>query len=950
MTNELSLAASGKAIAGYRGWEDIYRQQWRWDKVTWASHCIDCYPGNCPFRAYVRNGIVWHEEAAAVFTTVEEGVPDMNPMGCQKGAAWSRTLYGPERVLYPLKRVGERGEGKWKRISWDEALTEVADALLDAIQEQGPESIVALSGCNTGGTIGGGRGRIINMLGGLTTDLNAEMNDFAVGHYLTFGKFDPVSSIDDWFHSELIFIAFMNPAYTRIPHAHYIWEARYKGAEVAILAPDFSPSAMHADYHLPVKPGSDAAFFLGMAQVVMSEGIYDKRFVITQTDLPFLVRLDNERFLRESDMVAGGRDDRFYVHDMKENAPSPATRGTLDPGAADPALEGEWEVKLADGKSVRVTTVFARTKQRLDHAYTPEQAQALCGIHAGTIRSLARKAATRRTNILCGLNNASKYYHGDLMERAQLLLLGLTGNWGRKGTGVRTWGLVGWSGMLGDAARGGPEATREMMAMRERVYASLLEQDPELTPEILSIEIGRGNMPGAAATQAGRRRGMTGREGGGPPVFFWYYHCGYDELWARDGWSDPSMPRPLDQYVTEAVEEGWWDGHVWPKDVEPRVFIESGGNALRRTRGGQTTLLKHLWPKLKMVVVSDYRLSITACYADIFLPMSTQYEKLAFGIPSTHTMNLTFGDKVVESPGEALPEFETFYRLAVKVEERAKVRGLTEFTDLSGRTRPLTNLGEAYSGGEKFLSEETRVDQALKSGAIMGTLPEDASLATVRERGYFRFQNLGVSPRSIGQSTDPRNDETFVPYRNHVEKLEPYPTLTRRAQFYIDHPWLIEAGEHMPCHKEPPKMGGDHPFMLLSGHNRWSIHSLNTANALMLETHRGRPHAVLSTEDAARLGIADNEEVRIFNDMNAFIVPAKTSPSVRPGTVIVYNGWEPYQFSGWNGPNDVEPGMVKWLHFAGGYGHLKYSFTQWQPVPADRGARVGIEKVKPEEL
>src|SRR3990170_8684588 len=120
----------------YRSWEDLYRQQWTWDKVAWGTHCVDCYPGNCPFRVYVKEGIVWREEQAGNFEVVEKGVPDMNPMGCQKGAGWSQLLYGKERILYPLKRAGERGEGKWKRISWDDALAEVADAVLDAIQEQ----------------------------------------------------------------------------------------------------------------------------------------------------------------------------------------------------------------------------------------------------------------------------------------------------------------------------------------------------------------------------------------------------------------------------------------------------------------------------------------------------------------------------------------------------------------------------------------------------------------------------------------------------------------------------------------------------------------------------------------------------------------------------------------------------------------------------------------------
>ncbi|MBT4160444.1 MAG: dimethylsulfide dehydrogenase, partial [Gammaproteobacteria bacterium] len=102
-----------KADTEYRGVDDIYRENWTWDKVAWASHCIDCYPGNCPMRVYVKDGIAWREESAAVFPQIEEGVPDLNPMGCQKGVGWTRTLYGKERVLYPLKRVGERGEGKW---------------------------------------------------------------------------------------------------------------------------------------------------------------------------------------------------------------------------------------------------------------------------------------------------------------------------------------------------------------------------------------------------------------------------------------------------------------------------------------------------------------------------------------------------------------------------------------------------------------------------------------------------------------------------------------------------------------------------------------------------------------------------------------------------------------------------------------------------------------------
>src|SRR3990172_7321413 len=196
MRPKRALERTGKPARTYRSHEDLYRQRWQWDRVAWGSHCIDCYPGNCPIRVYVKDGIVWREEQGGTLPVIEQGVPDMNPMGCQKGAAWNQLLYARERVLYPLKRMGERGQGRWKRISWDQALTEVADAMLDAVQEVGPESVVHVGGANasTMGLLG--RGRLSSLTGSLVMDVNGEITDFAAGHYLTFGLFDPVSSID----------------------------------------------------------------------------------------------------------------------------------------------------------------------------------------------------------------------------------------------------------------------------------------------------------------------------------------------------------------------------------------------------------------------------------------------------------------------------------------------------------------------------------------------------------------------------------------------------------------------------------------------------------------------------------------------------------------------------------------------------------------------------------
>ncbi|MCC6381665.1 MAG: molybdopterin-dependent oxidoreductase [Dehalococcoidia bacterium] len=904
-----------------------YRDAWAWDRVAWVSHCVDCYPSNCPMRAYVQDGRVVREEPAGVFPVVEEGVPDMNPMGCQKGAAWSRMLEGEERLRYPLKRVGKRGEGRWQRVSWDEAATAIADGILDAVAEVGPESVVAPSGCNTAPVTGTARSRFLGAFGGLTTDVNAEMNDFAPGYYLTYGDLGPVSSVDDWFHAEVFIIWFGNPNYTRIPYVHFVNEARYHGCEVVTIAPDFSPSAVHADQYLPVRVGSDAALALGMAHVVVEEGLVNEAFVREQTDLPLLVDRATSRYLRESDMVEGGSEEQFYAWDEASGRPLPAPRGTLFWGEARPVLEGDFTVQTHAGER-HVTTVFTLMRERLAD-YTPERAAAICGLHADAVRNLARMIARRRTSILGALGGAGKYYHGDLIERSQLLLMALTGNWGRKGTGVRVWlsGLFDGATTFGFKSRRGPEEVVGLLEARDAAYQAAAVADPSLTPLIAGID---------GAKRAGAV--MV------PPILWWYHHAGFREVWNRSEWHDPSMKRPFDEYFQEAMARGWWAGVDYPRADQPtRVIIECGGNVLRRTRGANQ-LLEHVWPKLSLVVTLDVRMSTTALYSDYVLPCAGQYEKIGFCFSTTHTMNLTFSDKAAEPPGEAVHEWEAFRRLAEKLEERARARGLAPYTDARGVRRDPASAHAAFTRNGVFVDEEVIADEMMRDSALTGVLPEDASLASIRERGIMRWQGLGISPRSLAQATEPQPNETYAPYRDHVEKGAPYPTLTRRAQLYVDHEWFIEAGEQLPCHKEPPASGGDYPFQLTSGHNRWSVHSDNTAARMMLETHRGTPHLVVNSGDATRLGIADNDVVRVFNDQGEFRVAALVSPSPQPGQVVMYNGFDPYQFPGWSNPNDTEPGMVKWLHLAGGYGHLRYWATQWQPCPVMRGTRVGLAR------
>jgi len=914
-------------------WADAYRSKWTWDKVTWGSHSVDCYPGGCSWHVYSKDGKIVREEQAGVLAPIEAGIPDMNPMGCQKGASWAHCHYSPDRVTQPMKRVGERGEGKFEPVSWDAALTDIADSMLDAIAEQGGESILTPLTPEPGAA----PARIFaQLLGTPTLDGNAEFQDFSPGWHITWGLFNPTSTMDDWFLSELTLIWHANPVYTNIHWYHYLAEARYNGGEVVTIAPDYSPSAIHADNHQPIRIGTDAALALAMCKVIIDAGLYQKQFVQEQTDLPLLVRKDTGRFLRGEDVYEGDREDQFFWWDRLTNLLTPAPRHTLAKTGFDPMLEGTFSVTLLDGKTVEVEPVFVRLQRHLED-YTPEKAGEICQIHPDNIRKLARKVATRKTKIFIGWNSG-KYYHGDLMERAMALLLGLTGNWGKKGTGTRSWAIMGMDGaafMHRKQGIGQEEALKlisQIIAMRRLISMG----DPTMTTEMVQ---NRG------AEMAGEFGGVGNTI---PPAFLWYYQYGYKERWNDPENHDPSMKKTFGEYLEEAVDKGWWNAAATKtyRDVQPRVLIEAGGNMLRRQRGGQNILLEHLWPKLKMIVSVDYRITTTGLYSDYILPAAQHYEKLGTSMPSVHHLNYVLCDHAEAPAGDSLPDIEIGLRLLEKIEQRAAARGTKGFTDRNGNYRSFEGLMDRATINGAMRGEDERFAEIVSDNAAYGLLPKGTTLETLREKGSVRFEGWGMVGHGVSQGSTIKPDEVHNPLRWHTEDKVPYDTKVRRAQFYIDHEWFLEAGEELPTHKEPPPQGGKgRRFEMTSGHNRWSIHSMNMTNNVILNTHRGEPFVFINDKDAASLGIANGDKVKLVNNVGESIMAAKVTPSCRPGQVILYNGFEPYMHENWYSQADLEPGHIKHLGLVGNYGQLTYRLFSWQPIPADRAVRVDLQKI-----
>ncbi|MBI4516425.1 MAG: molybdopterin-dependent oxidoreductase [Deltaproteobacteria bacterium] len=921
-------AAAGLPDPGYRGVDDLYRKQWTWDRVVKGTHYANCGYQRCAWNVYVKDGIVWREEQVAAYPQVRPELPDFNPRGCQKGACYSERMYDRSRLTVPLKRLGERGEGKWQRITWDQALAEIADKFVGAITapEAGPGSIYwDLGSSSSNGCHALGLTRSAYLLDTPIFENTAEMGDHAPGVTTTAGKLIFTSSMDDLCYSDLILIWGGNPNYTHIPNAHFIYEARYRGAYVVCVAPDFSPSAIHTDEWVPVNIGTDAALALSMAQVIVAEKIYKPEFMAEQTDMPLLVRQDNGRFLRRSDLKSGGADDVFYVFDTAANEVIESPRRSLKLGAIKPALEGVFEVKTREG-AVKVTTVFERLKVQLA-GYTPEQTEKITGVKAAIVRALARRIANARACSNITQTNLGKFYHGLEMERSILLVFALAGHFGRRGAGYSAVPMLSVSGadpLNVASGKYSPKIGIALMTAKllpEMARMKLAGYSTEMMVYHLAREdYARGNLVATA--------------------LFHYQHGGLKEQYGDAKRWDPALPREFADYLAEAVEQGW---QFLPKTA-PRILFSVGGNTLRRVRGYHK-LREHMLPKLELLVTLDWRMSNTARYSDYVLPAAGYYEKddIAWSSGLAPFSHPTV--EAVRPVGDSKTDWQFHCLLLKKIQERARARGITTYRDRHGEERRLDECYENFTFQRRFTEDNPQA--LLQEMLEITTNLNGIGWSELAEKGFERFSSVGTGVVHIGNSGDIEPNETIVANSWHVQQKLPWPTLTRRLQFYIDHPLYQELGETLPVHKDNPPIGGNYPLQLTGGHNRWSIHAAWRDHRKLLQLQRGVPVIYLNSADAEQRGIGDGEVVRVYNDVGEAEFQAVVSPALRPHQVIVYHAWEPFQFKNEKSYQKLLPSPLNPIQLAGGYFHLQPMVMMGQPGCSDRGTRVEVEKARP---
>ncbi|MCO7237796.1 molybdopterin-dependent oxidoreductase [Aeromicrobium sp. CnD17-E] len=246
-------------------------------ELTVLGACPQDCPDTCAMVVTVRDGV-------AVDVAGSKEQPYTNGGLCVKVDNYLDKVYHPDRVLYPLRRTGPKGAGEFERITWDEAIAEIAARFTQVKEEHGPEAIMPVSYLGTQGIINGLNvgDPFFNRLGATVAERTYCDSGSCTAYAMTIGDtagVDPESLV----HSRFILIWAANIMSTNLHLWPYIAEAKKRGAKVVVVDPVRTKTARQASQHIPIRPGTDGALALAMMHVIIDEGLTDDEYIANHT-------------------------------------------------------------------------------------------------------------------------------------------------------------------------------------------------------------------------------------------------------------------------------------------------------------------------------------------------------------------------------------------------------------------------------------------------------------------------------------------------------------------------------------------------------------------------------------------------------------------------------------------------------------------------------------------
>ena len=700
--------------------------------------------GRCLLKVYVRDGVIVRIETD---DRPGDTLADPQLRACVRGRAYRKRQYHPDRLMFPLKRVGKRGEGKFARVTWDEALDRVASEFERVKKAYGNQAFYVPYGTGSYNQINGRQTaqRLMNLYGGSLGFYNSySWAAISAATPTVYGTSVTGNQRQDWLNSKYILMWSWNPAEMRdgTNSEYFVRKAREKGARVVCVDPRMTLSAVAlADEWVPIRPGTDAAMMSAMAHVMVTEGLFDAAFVRSHC-----VGFDASQ---------------------------------MPPGAEGAESYKDYLLGTRDGV-----------------AKTPDWAEPICGVPRATIARLAREYATLKPGVLYQGYGMQRRAYGEQAVRAGCVLAALTGNVGVPG---------GWAGGIAlQAPDGGP----------------------------LWLVFPVGDNPVKALI----------------PSFLW----------------------------TEAVlrgrEMGPADGVRGAAKLETdiKAIWAVACNALVNQHGhvNRTARILADESKVEFLVVQDNFLTPTAKFADLVLPVCTQFETWGLEDGWKYGDEVILMPKIVEPPGETKSDYRICAEIAARLGlEQAYTEGRTEREWVAWS---LDRYRQSRFPGLPSLDELERSNAGVYSVPV--TKPAVA------------FVDFRRDPAQYPLPTPSGKIEIFSRALHDMGRPDDIPAVPKYIQEW-ESPFGPEAAKY--------------PLSVIGHHYLSRVHSTLEGVDWLEEAFPQR--LFINPVDAGERGLKSGDLVRIWNDRGASVVKCRVTPRIRPGVVALPQGawWTP-------GPDGVD--------------------------------------------
>lgn len=694
--------------------------------------------GRCLLKVHVKNDKIVRIETD---DRPNDSIEDPQLRACIRGRSYIRRQYHPDRLKYPLIREGKRGEGKFRRASWEEALSKVASEITRIKEKHGNQSIYVPYGTGGYSQLNGRQTaqRLFNFLGGSLGFYNSySWAAISKATPYVYGTEVTGNQRQDWVNSKYIIMWSWNPCEMRdgTNSEYFLKKAKENGAKIICIDPRMSLSAVSlADEWIPIRPGTDTAIMSAMAYVMINEEIYDKEFV-----KKYCVGFDR------SQMPEGAENEESYKDYIL---------GTFD-----------------------------------NIPKTPKWAEKITTIPKEVITRIAREYATIKPAMLYQGYGMQRRAYGETAVQGGCVLAAITGNVGVPG---------GWaSGIAHQAGESKPQ------------WNVFPEGENPVKAEI--------------------------------PSFLW----------------SEAVLRGTEMTKKDGVEG------VEKLDSNIKLIYAVASNALINNHGNVNRTAKILSDEtlVEFFVIHEQFMTPTAKFADVVLPVCTQFEM--WGLED----GWKYGEEVILMPKILEPPYETKsdYQICSELAEKFGVK--EKYTEGRSERDWIEWAIEYYRS--VWFPDIPKLDEFEESNKGVYAVPV--------KNPKISFADFRKDPKKYKLNTPSGKIELFSKELFDLNDPDFIPPVPK----YIEE-WESPFGEQAE----------QYPLSVVGHHYMPRVHSIHENNDWANEAFPQR--VFINKIDAGKRSIRDGEKVKIYNDRGTIIMQCRVTNKILPGVIDIPQGawWEP---------------------------------------------------------